>query len=62
LTLDEVAKHKTQNDCWMVIEDCVYNLTDYLKQHPGGAQKLMMGAGKDATQLFRKYHAYIQHK
>lgn len=37
----------------------VYNITPYLKFHPGGAEMLMRGAGKDCTQLFAKYHAWV---
>ncbi len=32
--LEEVAAHDTAADCWMAIDDGVYDLTDYLPQHP----------------------------
>lgn len=31
-TLAEVAKHKTNNDVWMVIHNNVYNVTDFLNE------------------------------
>lgn len=37
----------------------VYNVTPYLKFHPGGADYLMLGAGKEATALFNKYHRWV---
>lgn len=37
----------------------VYNATPYIKFHPGGADYLMLGAGKDATALFNKYHGWV---
>lgn len=37
----------------------VYNVTPYLKFHPGGVDYLMLGAGKDATALFNKYHWWV---
>lgn len=37
----------------------VYNVTPYLKFHPGGVDYLMLGAGKDATALFNKYHRWV---
>jgi cytochrome b involved in lipid metabolism len=30
----------------------VFNITPYLKYHPGGVSELMRGAGVDATKLF----------
>ena len=37
----------------------VYNVTPYLRFHPGGADWLMQGAGRDAGLLFNKYHAWV---
>lgn len=37
----------------------VYNVTPYLKFHPGGLDWIMKGAGLDATSLFNKYHAWV---
>ena len=35
-TLAEVAKHNTDADCWLVIEGVVYDVTEFLSEHPGG--------------------------
>lgn len=32
----------------------VYDVTDYLEEHPGGVNKIMEWAGKDATKAFRE--------
>ncbi|KAI3629624.1 hypothetical protein MIR68_011059 [Amoeboaphelidium protococcarum] len=58
-TMDQVAQHKTQDDAWLVLHGKVYNITPYLRYHPGGVQMLMGVAGKDATQKFLKYHAWV---
>ena len=50
-TLDDVAKHTTQFDCWMAIEGKVYDVTSYVGKHPGG-KAILRGCGKDATVLF----------
>jgi len=52
-TLEEVAKHNTPDDLWVVVEGNVYDLTKYFPRHPGG-EMMLLGAGKDATQLFLK--------
>lgn len=31
-TLAEVAKHKTNNDVWMVVHNNVYNVTEFLNE------------------------------
>lgn len=55
----ELSKHNKTNDCWMAIRGKVYNVTRYLEYHPGGAEQLMRGAGKDATSLFDEAHAWV---
>jgi hypothetical protein len=35
-TLADVAKHNSATDCWMVINDKVYDVTSFIDEHPGG--------------------------
>jgi cytochrome b involved in lipid metabolism len=37
----------------------VYNLTPYLKYHPGGIPNLMLSAGGDCTTLFNEKHRWV---
>jgi protoporphyrinogen oxidase/cytochrome b involved in lipid metabolism len=50
-TLEEVAKHNTKSDAWIVIQGKVVNITNWIPKHPGG-DIIMKGVGKDATRLF----------
>ncbi len=52
LTLAEVSKHNTLADCWMMINNKVYDITPYSSSHPGGQGTIDMGCGKDATSLY----------
>lgn len=52
ITLATVAKHKTRNDIWLSIHDKVYNVTEYMENHPGGEEVLMDRAGAIATEDF----------
>ena len=49
----EVATHNKDNDCWVIIEDGVYNVTDFMDNHPGSFVPILEYAGKDATKAFK---------
>lgn len=59
ISLEEVARHCTKDDAWMVLRGKVYNITRYISFHPGGAPQLMRAVGKDGTVLFNKYHSWV---
>jgi len=59
VTERELAMHCTAEDCWMALDGAVYNVTQYLAYHPGGAKVLLDVAGQDGSALFRKYHAWV---
>jgi cytochrome b involved in lipid metabolism len=52
ITLDiaEVSKHNNINDCYMLIDNKVYNITSYFGSHPGGDRTMVPYCGKDSTQ------------
>jgi len=55
-TLSEIESHNCKEDCWLIIDDKVYDVTDFIKLHPGGVQTLVQNGGKDATSLFYSLH------
>lgn len=55
----ELAQHNSEFDCWTAYNGKVYNITQYMHYHPGGVPKLMLGAGKDCTQMYNRYHAWV---
>ena len=58
-TADEVRKHNTREDIWMILYGKVYVVTHYLRYHPGGIDTLLKAAGKDGTALFEKHHSWV---
>jgi len=52
LTLDEIAKHNKINDCWIIVENKVYDITPYIQYHPGGVDNIAMYCGRNATEGF----------
>lgn len=55
-SMDEVEKHNNVDDCWAVIDGDVYDLTDWVGQHPGGADKIEQLCGTDGTAMFEGHH------
>ncbi|MED6132236.1 hypothetical protein PIB30_017313 [Stylosanthes scabra] len=51
-TLSQVLQHKSEKDCWLVINGRVLDVTKFFEEHPGGKEVLMEVAGKDATKEF----------
>lgn len=56
-TLTEIRKHNKVSDCWIIIEGAVYDVTSYLRDHPGGLDPFLVFAGGDATRAFHDVHA-----
>ncbi len=38
---EEYSDHIYPHDCWVLISGIVYNVSDYLVEHPGGDDVLM---------------------
>ncbi|KAI3900910.1 hypothetical protein MKW98_026477 [Papaver atlanticum] len=51
--LSEVTLHSSKSDCWLTIHGKVYDVTNFLEEHPGGEDVLLESAAKgDATNDF----------
>eukprot|EP00127_Corallochytrium_limacisporum_P000667 Clim_evm66s22 gene=Clim_evmTU66s22 len=48
----EVAQHNTRNSVWLTIHGKVYDVTDFMDEHPGGEEVLLEVAGRDSTSEF----------
>lgn len=52
LNAQEVAKHNSASSCWMIIGNKVYDITSYLRIHPGGPGTILPYCGADGTAAF----------
>lgn len=44
----EVARHDLPDDAWIIVDSKVYNITDYIDDHPGGSS-ILNNLGADNT-------------
>ena len=59
-TWDEVRQHKDRGNRWLVIDNDVYDITQWQHKHPGGAKILGHYAGEDASvRFFRLERIFI---
>ncbi|WOO80654.1 Cytochrome b2, mitochondrial [Vanrija pseudolonga] len=53
----DVAEHNSrEKGVWIVVHGHVYDVTDFLDEHPGGADIILRYAGKDATEEYEPIH------
>ena len=52
ISADEVALHNSETDCYYILYDFVYDFTNYVNLHPGGARKVFQECGTDATSVY----------
>ncbi|KAL4792894.1 cytochrome b5-like heme/steroid binding domain-containing protein [Aspergillus filifer] len=53
----DVASHNSPDKgLYIIVDSAVYDVTNFVDEHPGGAKILKRVAGKDASKQFWKYH------
>jgi len=58
-TMEEVSKHTSkENRIWVTYKDGVYDITDFIVNHPGGSDKIMLAAGKAIDPFWRIYQQH----
>ena len=50
---EETARHNNADDCWMIIDGQVYDLSAYVPQHPSDPAIFTPWCGKEATEAYR---------
>ncbi|RCH80527.1 hypothetical protein CU098_004320 [Rhizopus stolonifer] len=55
-TREEVRRHASEDDLWIIIDASVYNMSSFKDMHPGGVFPILEYAGKDATDAFYGLH------
>lgn len=55
-TKADVASRNTTSNCWTIIGNKVYDLTQWVSRHPGGSSAIASLCGIDGTSRFRNQH------
>eukprot|EP01036_Dinobryon_divergens_P027779 gene27779-36606_t len=56
-SLAEVAQHSDPASPWIVVNNRVYDCTEFLRLHPGGADSILINAGTDSSEEFDAIHS-----
>lgn len=56
ITQEELSKHRADGDLWVSLYGQVYDMTEYVWEHPGGSQAIFDVGGQDGTVTFEAVH------
>ena len=54
-TTEEISKHNKITDAWVTFRNNVYDITDFINNHPGGAV-IIKALGKDLEEIWPQWH------
>ncbi|ETN40241.1 uncharacterized protein HMPREF1541_04517 [Cyphellophora europaea CBS 101466] len=57
ISVEEISSHNTQEDCWIVVDGVVWDITGFAPEHPGGPAIIYKYAGRDASTAYNEIHA-----
>jgi len=57
ISVSEIQSHNKEEDCWIVVDKQVWDITGFAPEHPGGPGIIYKYAGKDATKAYNAIHA-----
>lgn len=52
----QVALHASTASCWTIVQGSVYDVTAWIRQHPGGASAIISLCGTDGSAAFNGQH------
>ena len=53
ISTQELARHAEESDCWMAINGEVYDVTEYLPDHPSRPAIILAWCGREASEAYR---------
>lgn len=58
ITSSDLSTHSTGEDCWVGYKSKIYDVTEFLQKHPGGANAIIpyCGTSEEFTKAFEGKH------
>ncbi|CAD6585123.1 MAG: hypothetical protein CYPHOPRED_002972 [Cyphobasidiales sp. Tagirdzhanova-0007] len=53
----DVEGHASIESAWVIVDNGVYDVTEFLPEHPGGKKILLNACGKDSSEQFWQFHS-----
>jgi len=50
---EEVQRHSSEDSCWVIHNNNVYDMTSFVVDHPGGEEYILDHAGQDVTLIMK---------
>ena len=52
ITMEELAEHDSKDSCWKAIHGKVYDVTDYIPDHPTSPDVMLEWCGRESTEAW----------
>lgn len=56
ITQQELEKHRAEGDLWVALHGHIYDMSEYVWEHPGGSSAIFDVGGLDGTETFEAVH------
>lgn len=56
VSVEEISKHNSEKDLWVVINGQVWDMTSFAPSHPGGIEIILEYAGQDSSKAYNEVH------
>lgn len=60
ITLEELRKHNTEDSLWVTYGGFVYDVTAFVKRHPGGKDAILSAGGQDLARFWEVYPVHFE--
>lgn len=59
ITLEELSSHTSEASCWVALGGIVYDVTEFVREHPGGAEAVLGAGGQDLEGFWAQYRVHF---